>query len=70
MTQILIIFTALTLFAVDNKPFFDRVEELKNQGYTWHYTGKELWEDKGNNPAILIANYKGLKPYTLWKIGE
>ena len=70
MTQILIIFTALTLFAVDNKPFFDRVEELKSQGYTWHYTGKELWEDKGNNPAILLSNYKGLKPYTLWKIGE
>ena len=69
MTQILILFTALTLFAIDNKPFFDRVEELKAQGYTWEYTGKELWHDKGNNPAILLSSYKGTKPFTLWRIG-
>jgi hypothetical protein len=67
---IIILFTVLTVFAIDNKEFFDTVEDLKEEGYTWQYTGKEAWKDTGNNPALLIESYKGDKAFTYWKIGE
>jgi len=70
MSPTLILLIALTLFAIDNKSFFDKTEKLKSQGYTWQYTGKEWWEDKGNNLAILIESPHGGKPRTYWKIGE
>ena len=47
-----------------------KVEELKEQGYEWEYTGKQYWEDTGDNPAILLYSHKGTKPRYYWRIGE
>tara|TARA_R100000781_G_C4053306_1_gene118426 strand:+ start:294 stop:521 length:228 start_codon:yes stop_codon:yes gene_type:complete len=59
-----------SVFATANSDFLNRVEELKEQGYEWEYTGKEFWEDTGNNPAILLYSHKGTKPRYYWRIGE
>ena len=50
-----------------NSEFFNKVEELKEQGYEWEYTGKQYWNNEG--PAILIESHKGTKPRYYWKIG-
>ena len=57
------------LFAT-NSEFFNKVEELKEQGHEWKYTGKQFWKDTGDNPAILIYSSKGTKPRYYWSIGE
>jgi hypothetical protein len=51
-----------------NSEFFNTVEELKQQGHEWEYTGKQFWNNEG--PAILIESHKGTKPRYYWSIGE
>lgn len=70
MEAILYILLGWSVFATGNSDFFNRVDELKQQGHQWEYTGKKYWEDTGDNPAILIESNKGTKPRYYWKIGE
>ena len=51
MTLFAIIFTSL--FAIDNKEFFDTVEQNKKDGYTWQYVGKQTPD---GNPAITALD--------------
>ena len=70
LEAILYILIGWSVFATANSDFFNRVDELKGQGHQWEYTGKQYWEDTGNNPAILIESHKGTKPRYYWKIGN
>ena len=70
MDIILVLLFGWSVFATTNADFFNRVEELKQQGYTWKYTGRQRWYDTGDNPALVLENYNGGKPFTYWKIGE
>ena len=43
-----------------NSEFFNTVEELKQQGHEWEYTGKQFWNNNPNVDAftsgILLFN--------------
>ena len=41
MGTILVIALFSGLFAVDNQEFFDQAEKEINDGYEWHYVGKQ-----------------------------
>jgi len=68
--MIVILLLGWSVFATANADFFNKVDKLKEEGYTWQYTGKQYWEDTGDNPAILIESHKGTKPRYYWSIGE
>ena len=51
MSIALMLFT--TLFAVDNKVFFETVEQNQKDGMSWHYVGKS---DPDGQPAITVRN--------------
>ena len=67
--MIVILLLGWSVFATANADFFNKVDKLKEEGYTWQYTGKQYWEDTGDNPAILIESHKGTKPRYYWSIG-
>ena len=51
MSIALMLFT--TLFAIDNKVFFETVEQNQKDGMSWHYVGKS---DPDGQPAITVRN--------------
>lgn len=51
MSVALLLFT--TLFAIDNKVFFETVEQNQKDGMSWHYVGKS---DPDGQPAITVRN--------------
>lgn len=51
-------FIFATIFAIDNKEFFDTVKEQRNAGYVWeHISCREVQ----NYPAITIDTDSGKK---------
>ena len=68
--MIVVLLLGWSVLATANADFFNKVDKLKEEGYTWEYTGKQYWEDTGDNPAILIESHKGTKPRYYWSIGE
>ena len=68
MNLLVIVLAGWSIFATVNSDFLSKVEEQKSKGYEWVYTGKQVWVDRGDNPAILLESYKGTKPYTLFKL--
>lgn len=51
MTMVVMLFT--TLFAYDNKVFFETVEQNQKDGMSWHYVGKQ---SPDGHPAITVRN--------------
>lgn len=49
--MILVLFAML--FAVDNKEFFDTVEQQKAEGYKWTKVGKS---QPSGSPALIMKN--------------
>jgi hypothetical protein len=46
-------FMVTSLFAIDNKVFFDTVEQNKKDGFTWEYVGKQTPD---GSPAITTLD--------------
>jgi len=57
-------FVFLTLFAHDNRDYFETVEQNQNDGMSFHYVGKT--EVTGDTPALPIII--GDKEYYWWKM--
>ena len=55
-----------TLFVADNKEFLDTVNKQTEEGYSWHYTGKQPLSE----PPVpsLPLQVEGSEPYVLWKL--
>ena len=51
MTIAVMLFT--TLFAIDNKVFFETVEQNQKDGMSWNYVGKQ---SPDGHPAITVRN--------------
>ena len=45
--------TVLSLFAIDNKVFFDTAEQNSKDGFTWEYVGKRTPD---GSPAITTLD--------------
>ena len=58
------------LLGVDNADFFEQAAKEREQGYTWHYTGKQELDPRSK--AIPIQCMDGDKPcgepFILWKL--
>ena len=63
MSIALMLFT--TLFAVDNKVFFETVEQNINDGLSWHYVGKS---DPDGQPAITVRNEQTGEEFIYFKM--
>lgn len=57
-------------FAIGNADFFEQAAKEREQGYTWHYTGKQELDPRSK--AIPIQCMDGDKPcgepFILWKL--
>lgn len=60
---ILIIMT--TLFAVDNKEFFDQAVKEMKEGAEWHYVGPQALDPTAKS---IPAQVEGEEPYIVWKL--
>jgi len=65
MGTILVIALFSGLFAVDNQEFFDQVEKEVNDGYEWHYVGKQSLDPSAKS---ISAQVEGEEPYIFWKL--
>jgi len=65
MTIAVMLFT--TLFAVDNKVFFETVEQNQKDGMSWHYVGKQ---SPDGHPAITVRNEATGEEFIYWKMKE
>ena len=45
-----------SLFAYDNKEFFNTVQQNIDDGMSWHYVGKQ---EPGDNPSITVKDFDG-----------
>ena len=63
MSIALMLFT--TLFAVDNKVFFETVEQNINDGLSWHYVGKS---DPDGQLSITMRNEQTGEHFIYFKI--
>ena len=68
--MIALVLIPVILFGVDNADFFKQAAEEREQGYTWHYTGKQALDPRSK--AIPIQCMDGDKPcgepFILWKL--
>ena len=65
MGTILVIALFSGLFVADNKEFFDQVEKEVNEGYEWHYVGKQSLDPSAKS---ISAQVEGEEPYIFWKL--
>jgi len=59
------IFAILALFGIDNKEFFDTVEQNRADGMEWHYVGKQ---SPDGHPAITVKNETTGEEFIYWKM--
>ena len=68
--MIALVLIPVILFGVDNADFFKQAAKEREQGYTWHYTGKQALDPRSK--AIPIQCMDGNKPcgepFILWKL--
>ena len=68
--MIALVLIPVILLGVDNADFFKQAAEEREQGYTWHYTGKQALDPRSK--AIPIQCMDGDKPcgepFILWKL--
>jgi len=68
--MIALILIPVILFGVDNADFFEQAAKEREQGYTWHYTGKQALDPRSK--ALPIQCMDGDKPcgepFILWKL--
>lgn len=68
--MIALVLIPVILFGVDNADFFKQAAKEREQGYTWHYTGKQELDPRSK--AIPIQCMYGDKPcgepFILWKL--
>ena len=55
------------LFGLDNPEFVEKVEEHREQGFTWEYIGYTPWTQE-DSPSILIEPGEGFPPFVLFKL--
>ena len=58
------------LFVTGNAEFFDQAAKEREQGYTWHYTGKQALDPKAK-ALPLQCMHEGKpcgEPFILWKL--
>ena len=65
MGTILVIALFSGLFAVDNQEFFDQVKKEVNDGYEWHYVGKQSLDSSAKSIPLQV---EGEEPYIIWKL--
>lgn len=54
-----------TLFAVDNKEFFDQAVKEMKEGAEWHYVGPQALDPTAKS---IPAQVEGEEPYIVWKL--
>ena len=68
--MIALVLIPVILLGVDNADFFKQAAKEREQGYTWHYTGKQALDPRSK--AIPIQCMDGYKPcgepFILWKL--
>ena len=68
--MIALVLIHVILLGVDNADFFEQAAKEREQGYTWHYTGKQELDPRSK--AIPIQCMDGDKPcgepFILWKL--
>ena len=68
--MIALVLIPVILLGVDNADFFKQAAKEREQGYTWHYTGKKKLDPRSK--AIPIQCMDGDKPcgepFILWKL--
>ena len=68
--MIALVLIPVILLGVDNADFFEQAAKEREQGYTWHYTGKQALDPRSK--AIPIQCMDGDKPcgepFILWKL--
>ncbi len=68
--MIALVLIPVILLGVDNADFFKQAAKEREQGYTWHYTGKQARDPRSK--AISIQCMDGDKPcgepFILWKL--
>ena len=67
------VFTTLAIsfgsvFAADNKEFFDTDEEQISRGAEWHYVGKSPLDPDSKSISAQVCMDGCDKPYILWKL--
>ena len=65
MGTILVIALFSGLFAVDNQEFFDQAEKEINDGYEWHYVGKQSLAPSAKSIPLQV---EGEEPFIIWKL--
>ena len=65
MGTILVIALFSGLLAVDNQEFFDQAEKEINDGYEWHYVGKQSLDPSAKSIPLQV---EGEEPYIIWKL--
>ena len=68
--MIALVLIPVILFGMDNANFFKQATEEREQGYTWHYTGKQELDPR-SKALPLQCMYEGKpcgKPFILWKL--
>ena len=71
MGTILVIALFSGLFAVDNQEFFDQAEKEINDGYEWHYVGKQPLDPTAKSiPGRICEPDTGKcgEPFIIWKL--
>jgi len=58
------------LFLTGNADFFDQAAKEREQGYTWHYTGKQALDPRSKAlPLQCVHEGKPCgEPFILWKL--
>jgi hypothetical protein len=59
------------LFLTENADFFDQAAKEREQGYTWHYTGKQALDPRSKALPLQCVDKDGKpcgKPFILWKL--
>ena len=68
--MIALVLIPVILLGVENADFFEQAAKEREQGYTWHYTGKQELDPRSK--AIPIQCMDGDKPcgepFILWKL--
>ena len=68
--MIALVLIPVILLGVDNADFFEQAAKEREQGYTWHYTGKQELDPRSK--ALPIQCMDGDKPcgepFILWKL--
>ena len=68
--MIALVLIPVILFGVDNADFFKQAAKEREQGYTWHYTGKQGLDPRSKALPIqcMDSDKPCGEPFILWKL--